>query len=136
MTRYPSKIGLELVIPLALLLGTTSVIMWLDGAWPGVLINLAVAGFIGLLFWSTHYTIDGHQLRVQAGFFLKEDIDIRSIRRISETRNPISAPAASLDRLDIRYGDRGMVLISPRDKAAFIAHILKIQPDVELKYRK
>lgn len=39
---------------------------------------------------------------------------------MAPTRGPLSSPALSLDRLRIEYGKRGVVLISPREKEAFV----------------
>ncbi|MFN7267027.1 MAG: PH domain-containing protein, partial [Bacteroidota bacterium] len=63
-------------------------------------------------------------------------IDITTIRKITETNNPLSSPALSLDRLWIDYGKNGAVMISPEDKEGFIRHILQINPSVEVKFRK
>ncbi|WP_409978400.1 PH domain-containing protein [Anoxybacteroides rupiense] len=46
---------------------------------------------------------------------------------------PLSAPALSLDRLQITYGKSGkskFILISPKDKSLFLKQIKKIRPDV------
>lgn len=55
-----------------------------------------------------------------------------SIKNISETRNPISSPALSLDRLEIVYNRFDSVLISPADKIDFIAELLHRKPDIEV----
>lgn len=132
---YKSKIGLELVIPLIIVLGITSVLMILKSAWPGLVINFAVIVFLWYTFTNTFYTIRDRHLFVKCGFFVNETIAIDKIKRVSETRNPLSSAAASLDRLEIIYNQYGNVLISPKDKTGFINHIKGINPGIEARYR-
>ncbi|TLP80170.1 PH domain-containing protein [Maribacter sp. ACAM166] len=61
--------------------------------------------------------------------------EIDKIRKISETNNPLSAPAASLDRLEIVYDAYGTILISPKDKSGFIKHITQLNPKIEVTYK-
>lgn len=91
---------------------------------------LAVAAFVAYAFKSTYYIIDNNILTINSTFLIKRQIDILTITQIKESNNPISAPAASLDRLKIFYGDGYWTLVSPKDKEAFLKHIITIQPKV------
>lgn len=91
---------------------------------------IAVAGFVYYAFTSTKYIIDGNLLVIKSTFLINRKIDILTITQIKETNNPLSAPAASLDRLKITYGDGYWTLVSPKDKEAFLLHIKKIQPNI------
>jgi len=75
--------------------------------------------FIAWLFAQTDYRIDGRDLVIRSAF-LRWRIPIDDIQSITPTRNPLSSPALSLDRLEIRHR-RGVMLVSPADKAGFIA---------------
>jgi hypothetical protein len=132
---YKSKIGLELVIPLIIVLGVTSVLMVLKSAWPGLVINFAVIVFLWYTFTNTFYTIRDKHSIVKCGFFVNETINIDSIKSLVETRNPLSSAAASLDRIEVSYNKYDSVLISPKEKLEFIRHIQSINPNVEVKYR-
>ncbi|HRR08136.1 MAG TPA: PH domain-containing protein [Rhodothermales bacterium] len=133
---YKSKIGLELTIPVTLVLGTVLVLsVWEKPRWVGALVVLAVTGFVYYIFTTTYYVIDQNILRVRSGFFIDLKINIQDIHAISETRNPLSAPATSLDRLEIRYAHRSMVLISPKDKVGFIREIRGINPHVVVRLK-
>lgn len=75
----------------------------------------------GLPFWlllSTDYTVTLEELLVRCGPF-KWTIKRDDIRSIKSTRNPISSPALSLDRLEIRYGNYKSILVSPEDRIGF-----------------
>jgi hypothetical protein len=85
-------------------------------------IVLAVLLFCLWLYTSTRYTITAETLLVKSGPF-SWIVPLREIYGIEPTRNPASSPALSLDRLLIRYGDGKELLISPRDKATFMAVI-------------
>ncbi|WP_421797887.1 PH domain-containing protein [Haliscomenobacter sp.] len=133
---YPSKIGLELLLPILFILLSTSALMITSKSWLGLLIILAVLAFILHLFFNTHYTIEGHLLTVKSGFLYNSTIDIHTISKVSETNNLISSPAISLDRLEIRYGSHNSVIISPKEKQDFLDQLLQINPKISIHYKK
>ncbi len=81
----------------------------------------AVLG-IGLPLWvliSTRYCLDERQLLIRSGPF-RWQVPLREIHAVTPTRNPLSSPALSLDRLRIDYGNGRTVMISPRDREGFL----------------
>lgn len=77
---------------------------------------------VGLPLWlmnRTLYTLNDDDLLVQSGPF-KWRVPLRDISAISPTRNPLSSPALSLDRLRIDYGQGQSLMISPKRKQQFI----------------
>lgn len=80
---------------------------------------LLLAGAFQLhTLYGTDYTIDGPDLRIRASVF-RWRVPLAAIESIEPTRNPLSSPACSLDRLLIRYGRR-RVMISPEDREGFL----------------
>jgi hypothetical protein len=69
-------------------------------------------------------------------FLFRKTVPIPGIRKISETHNPLSAPATSLDRLEIVFGRNDSILISPKQKLEFIKHIQSINPGVEVRMKR
>ncbi len=61
-----------------------------------------VAAFVLWVLYGTRYTLTDKALTVQSGPF-RWVIDLEAISEITPTRNPLSSPACSLDRLHIRY---------------------------------
>lgn len=134
---YKSKIGLELLIPIVLVFGTVLVLSIINEPnWVALLILLPVLLFMVHMFLTTNYTIDNEMLIVKCGFFFSKTIPIHEITKISETNNPISSPAISLDRIEIRCGKFDSVIISPKQKVEFINHLKSINPNIELKFKK
>ena len=134
---YKSKIGLELVVPLILIFGTVLFLTVTEKpSWIGISILLLVIVFVVYLFKTTNYTVEGNSLTIKCGFLFNKTIDISSIKKISETNNPLSSPATSLDRLEINYGKFDAVIISPKLKKEFIDEITSLNPNVEVKYKK
>lgn len=103
--------------------------------WPGVIIVLLVILFVVHLFATTNYSVEGNILTVKSGFLYNRSIDILTIRKVSETTNPLSAPAISLDRLEIKYGKFDSVLISPKLKKEFISELASLNPNIEIKLK-
>lgn len=133
MTTYRSKIGLELVIPLGILTGGMLALFIANGVWFGVVTVCSVLLFIGHMFATTRYMVNGTSLRIVCGFFYSNMIDIRTIKSVRSTNNPISSPAASLDRMEIVCSNNERIVISPKDKTGFLNHLRSINPDIAMK---
>lgn len=101
-----------------------------------VFLLLGLVVFYGLILhmlYNTKYVIQGNQLKVFSGFIRFKPIDIQAIKKIEKTSNIISAPAASLVRIEVSYGRFDSLIISPRDKAGFAQALLEINPDITVK---
>lgn len=81
------------------------------------------------------YVIDGPVLRIKIGFSSLKPVAIKDIRRIEETSSVLASPAASLDRLEIVYNQYDSVIISPKNKLAFISDIKSVNPDIEVQLK-
>jgi Bacterial PH domain len=132
MKRFYSKIGMEVVVPIGLIIGFTSAIMIAQKAWAGLAINLLVILFIVHLITTTFYQLEGKSLRIKSGFIINKLIMIDSIRKIQKSNSLFSSPAASLDRLEIFYNKYDSILISPKDNQKFLAELQKINPTIEI----
>lgn len=125
---FSSKIDLWLlVLLLALPAGcfVAVVQLWdqLSGALWWVLAILAVAAIVPLwLLVSTRYSMSENELFVRCGPF-KWTVPIAEITKIERTRNPLSSPALSLDRLRIDYGPGRSIMISPEPRKAFLQQL-------------
>lgn len=86
-----------------------------------VMVVLAFGVIIALAF-PTHYTIGASELVIRSGI-LRYRIPLDAIQRVYPTRNPLAAPAWSLDRVGIVYTrtrGRGFALVSPERRAEFL----------------
>jgi len=83
-------------------------------------LSVLVVAFVLSMLYSISYTIGDEELLIRCGPF-KQRVPLASIDRVRPSRNPLSSPAASLDRLLIQWNDeRKRVLISPVDKMEFM----------------
>lgn len=89
---------------------------------------LVVFGLAAWLFGKTDYRIAGQNLVIRSAF-LRWTIAVDHIQSIAPTRSPLSSPALSLDRLEIRHRG-GVILVSPADKAGFIAALRAVNPRI------
>ena len=103
--------------------------------WLGALFLGLFLLFIVHMFSTTYYTIEGDSLKIKCGFLYNQTIPIAAIRKIESTRNPLSAPALSLDRLEISYGKWDSVLVSPRGHRGFAQHLKELNPTIELNLK-
>lgn len=84
-----------------------------------VLVLLVSIALPAWLFLATHYTLTATELRIRSGPF-RWTVPLRDIVSVTPTRNPLSSPALSLDRLRIEYGSGRWIMISPRDRDGFL----------------
>jgi len=131
MVKYKSKIGWFLVPVIVLMVVAPVYLMINNSDGVGPIILLLTFLFIIYIFLFTNYEVDDSVFRVKSGFLIKRTIQIDTITKIAATNNPISAPAASLDRLEIFYNTYESVIISPKEKRAFIAHLKQLNPKIE-----
>ena len=128
--KFKSKIDrwilvLILVVIVVQLVAITAAIS--EAGEPGMITSLVLTmiGVVALMIWlllGTHYTVDRGIIRIVSGPF-RWKVPVDEITSVTATRNPLSSPALSLDRLSIRYGKRRRIMISPADKAGFLEAI-------------
>jgi cytosine/uracil/thiamine/allantoin permease len=129
---YRSKKGFITYIPLIVLACSVAVCIQ-SGLAIATLITFFVFAVIFLpMFFNTTYTIKNQEtLAVKCGWFVNISMDIQFIRKIVNTRSVLSSPALSLDRIEIFYNKFDSVIISPQNKANFIAELKSINPAIE-----
>lgn len=123
---FPSKVDSWLAIVLTLssvfsLAVSASMLTSGDARMLLVAAALVLIG-AGLPLWlllRTHYSLTATDLDIVSGPF-RWHVPISDIRSVTPTRNPLSSPALSLDRLRIDYGTKKWLMISPRDKDGFL----------------
>jgi len=99
-------------------------LLW-QGQRLGWLVLLLMPGLLRLLAWPIDYEVTSAELIIRAGV-LRWRIPIASIVHVEPTRNPLSSPAWSLDRLRVRWRRSARVRwiqISPEDKQAFLSEL-------------
>jgi hypothetical protein len=131
---FHSKVGLEIFLPLCLVHGSVLFLLARDGIWIGFGFFAALSLCLGYVLFSIRYIIDGNRLLIRGGFFYRMEIDIQSIQRITKSRNPLSSPAASLDRLAIGWGHGDEMLVSPKDKIGFVQALQTINPNIQVHW--
>jgi len=130
---YPSKVDAILVLPVSIILTGVTIQLVYDGIWIGVVVNTILFAVIMHLFFSIRYEIEEQMLTIKASFYTYPKIDIQKIKIIDLTNSWQSSPAASLDRISLQCGKRGTFTVSPKNKQAFIDHLLQINPNITIK---
>lgn len=89
------------------------------------------------LYARSCYIIHNDTLIIKNGFFKKFKIEIKSIRKIKETKSLFRATAYafSLDRIEITYKKYDRIMLSPKNKQDFIQDLLTINPYIEVQYK-
>jgi len=124
---FPSKIDGWLValmaVPVGISVAATTAAMLAHPPLPAGLIAVGVEALVlGLSLWtfrSTLYQVTDRELIVRSGPF-RWTIPISDVESVRPSRSPLSSPALSLDRLEIRYAGDRRLMISPKDREGFL----------------
>ncbi len=128
---YKSKIDIWLVVLFYVMMLLPTILTLIDMfSWTMMALEGLLLVLVSILLFNTKYIIDGEYLYIKCGFLPKEKCFISQIVKIKNTHNIISAPAISLDRIEIRLNNRQQLIISPLDKEEFINHLRAINPNI------
>jgi hypothetical protein len=96
-------------------------------SWLPVAVTVVVAAIVVWVVLSTYYEFQGDALMAHSGPFSWR-IALKDICAVRESSSLRSGPALSLDRLEISYLRGRVLLISPADKAGFLAVLHRHAP--------
>ena len=142
-TRYRSKVDAWLAAVLVgaflmTLIGMFFVVV-LSGAfavaWWVIVLDLVIWGGVLSLLCPLYYEITPSTLLVRSGW-IRRQIPLACIQRVFPTHNPLSAPALSLDRLQVEYTQGSLprsVLISPHDTPSFLRDLAERAGELEVQ---
>jgi len=96
---------------------------------------MLLLGMFLLWFWfKTGYKVDGDKIRIHYGP-IRQTVHIKNIETIIKSKAPFTAPALSMDRIQIRSGKYDIISISPESQQQFLDIITNINPDISLDTR-
>jgi hypothetical protein len=143
--KFRSKIGpvIAAIVWVPMVAATLGLLLDAINSWDGSMnlgeqagrpiaaaVFLLLDAVVAWMFATTHYTITADDMLVVRSGFMRYQIPIGQIQSVHRTRNPASAPALSLDRLEITYGTYGFVLISPVEPEHFIEELRRRNPAI------
>lgn len=127
--QFASKIDAWIVVIAMMPLAVAVTILAFNGGHPAaLLLVLAPQAFLIWILAATSYTVTSESLVARCGPF-RWIVLLASVRSLSATRNLLSSPALSLDRIAVEHTG-GRLMVSPRNKAAFVAAVVSAAPDV------
>ena len=132
-TVYKSKVDKGLLIAIIAIVLLSSLPLLFEFSWIALALLVVTAAFIADPFCNTSYTIDNGTLHIKCGIFLSSSFPIDRITKISKTNSCLSAPALSMDRIEIRFADKKTLVLSPKQRQAFIDHLRSLNPDIVVK---
>ena len=91
-------------------------------------LEVLIVAFIVWTYRGTRYLVTDREVIARSGPF-RWRIEIAGIESIRPSRSPLSSPAMSLDRLEIRYGGGRRLLISPKDREGFLEAVVARSPE-------
>ncbi|HVS76196.1 MAG TPA: PH domain-containing protein [Steroidobacteraceae bacterium] len=100
-------------------------LMWI----PAGIVAL-VAVIVCWIFLATYYELEGDRLLTRCGPFTWS-IPLADVTDVRESSSVRSGPALSLDRLQVTCRDGRALLISPADKAGFMAALRRRAPHLQ-----
>lgn len=134
--KYPSKVSRGLLFFIFIVFYGPLIPGLINNDLSGKMIGLIgfvslVFAFILHLFFGTYYTIENNKLKIKCGIFSYKPIEIDKIKEVSKTKNIISSPAPSFDRIEIKYGKFDKIIISPKGKLNFANDLVAVNPNIK-----
>lgn len=133
MKTYRSKIDWWLLALIAVPIVLAGVASIKEGKGEVLLGLIPPVIIIAYVFSSVKYTLNDGMLNIKAGFLVNQNIRVEDIKSVTKTFNPLSAPALSINRLEIKYGKFDSALISPKNRQQFITDLLAVNPSIIVK---
>ncbi len=120
---FKSKVDLWIVFLIyGLTLAPVIPFFYVDFSIAVFVIVIVILSLCTLLLFNIRYVIDGKSLIIRV-LFISIKYSIDEIRQIKSTHTFLSAPAASLDRIEIVFKDKSSVIVSPIRKKEFVEKI-------------
>ncbi|PID25469.1 PH domain-containing protein [Sporosarcina sp. P7] len=98
---------------------------------PGYIIGASILALLIWIWFGTGYKVEGELLKLKFGPY-KSKVQIKEIKKISRTKSPFTAPALSVDRLDILFGKYDVINISPKNESELIHSLLAVNPNIQI----
>lgn len=134
MIVYKTKASLVIKLLFATALLVLLIVALVEKSIALFAVTSGLGAFTVYIFYNTHYTIFENMLAIKSGFLFTEEIDIESIRKVTRRRRHLlTGPGFSVDRLMVEYNEHDCVIIAPCLREAFVAHLKKINPDIQYK---
>jgi hypothetical protein len=130
--RFPSAVSRGLLLFLAVSLGVPIGLALRDGNGWAAAILISTTGAVMAMLYSTSYRFAPPHLEIRSGFS-RLRLPLAEISEVRKSTSLLSAPAAGFDRLEIRWGRRQSVLISPRDRVEFLLRLQHENPGIHFK---
>jgi hypothetical protein len=114
------------------LVGRPAIAWWNEGQFaPQIVVGIGVLGTLLYLAATTAYTVSDDSLVVRWGPF-RSTTTLHTIYKIRPTRTLLSAPALSLDRIEVLARSGPSAIVSPADKEGFVQAIQARVGEIEL----
>ncbi len=85
---------------------------------------------VGTIWFGIRYRISDEQLKIMLGPFTVFRVNVFNIESVERSYNPLSSPAPSLRRINLRLRNRGFLLISPANEQEFIRTLSEMNPNI------
>ena len=130
---FYSKIGGFYIVSLLFVGFVLGYLLIIDFSWLALVLDVLIVGILVLIGINTKYTLynDG-KLTVVCGF-LPSRYAVRKAVSVKPTRSLLSAPAVSLDRIEVKFKKGLPLVVSPRDKQGFIAALKAVNPEIKVE---
>lgn len=123
---YPSKVDGWIAValalgPIACIATVVATALAGEGLLVAVVSSAVLLAVYGGLVFPMRYAVGTDAVIVRHGL-ITQRIPLAAITEVRPTRNPLSSPALSLDRLEITFGEGVFkhAMISPADKQGFL----------------
>mgnify|MGYP001404321427 CR=1 FL=1 len=96
-----------------------------------LLVGLLIIGLPIWMWFGTGYIVEDGLIKIKCGPF-RNTVKIKEIEKISATKNLLSAPALSIDRIEILHSMYNIAIVSPINKTEFVRVLVNENPNIQI----
>ena len=132
-TVYKSKVDKGLLIAIIAIVLLSYLPLLFEFSWIAHALLVVTAALNSHPVCKKNDTKDNGTQHIKCGIFMSSSFPIDRITKISKTNSCLSAPDLSMDRIEIRFADKKTLVLSPKQRQAFIDHLRSLNPDIVVK---
>lgn len=130
-SRKDISMSLLIWIPIFLCISTIYATITTQISILTILLMLAIILLFSSFWFNTRYLLEEAHLKISYGPITKR-ILISEITAIRKTKNPFTAPALSMQRIEITYDKYHTVQISPKETQRFIMELTNKNSEIQV----
>lgn len=126
-----NKLTEILILTVAIIVAVVAIVIMKKSFW-FILPYILLEGIVLYFLLNFHYLFENQLIKTKYGFFICNEIPIKSIQKIVIQDKEKGESENSPHRIKIHYGMNKIQIVKPKETVSFIENIERLRPDIEI----